>query len=88
MRKKVGSRGQLSLGKKYAGRYFEVEQQPDGALLLRPMKVIPDSEAWVREPAMREQLRRAYEWSNRTPRAETNLEKLIENAARRARKRI
>ena len=41
MLKMVGNSGQFSLGKKYAGKYFEVEQQPDGAVLLRPMKLVP-----------------------------------------------
>ena len=87
MLKMVGNSGQLSLGKKYAGQYFEVQQQPDGAVLLRPMKVVPDAEAWVHEPAMRERLQRAGEWAKRTPPAETKLDKLVESAARRTAKR-
>lgn len=86
MLKMVGNSGQLSLGKKYAGQYFEVEPQTDGAVLLRPMKVVPDAEAWVHEPAMRGQLRRAEEWVKRTPRAETKLGKLAAGAGKRARK--
>ena len=87
MLKMVGSSGQLSLGKKYAGRSFQVEQQPDGAVLLRPMTLIPAAEAWAHEPAMRDQLRRAGEWAKRTPPAETKLDKLAGNAAKRAGKR-
>ena len=87
MLKMVGNSGQLSLGKKYAGQYFEVEQQPGGAVLLRPMKVVPDAEAWVHELAMRDQLRRADEWAKRTPRAETSLDALVTRAARRPVKR-
>ncbi len=51
------------------------------------MKVVPDAEAWVHEPAMRERLQRAGEWAKRTPPAETKLDKLVESAARRAAKR-
>ena len=87
MLKMVGSSGQLSLGKKYAGRYFQVEQQPDGAVLLRPMTLIPAAEAWAHVPAMRDQLRRAGEWAKRTPPTETKLDKLVGNAAKRAGKR-
>jgi hypothetical protein len=86
MLKMVGNSGQLSLGKKYAGQYFAVERQPDGAVLLRPMKIVPEAEAWVHEPAMREQLRRADEWVKRTPRAETKLGKLAASAGKRASK--
>lgn len=88
MLKMVGTSGQLSLGKKYAGQYFEVEQQPGGAVLLRPMKVVPDAEAWVHEPAMREQLRRADEWARHTPRAETKLDELVKRAGKRPGKRV
>jgi hypothetical protein len=87
MLKRVGSSGQLSLGKKYAGQYFEVEQQPDGAVLLRPMKVVPDAEAWVHEPEMRARLKRADEWAKRTPPAETRIDDLLKRAARRRGKR-
>jgi len=84
MLKMVGTSGQLSLGKKYAGKYFKVEPQSDGAVLLRPMKVVPEAEAWAHEPAMREQLRRADEWARRTPPAETSLGKLAAGTAKRS----
>ena len=87
MLKMVGKSGQFSLGKKYAGQYFEVEQQPDGAVLLRPMKVVPDAEAWVHEPAMRGQLQRADAWVKNTPRADTKLNALVKSAAKRSIKR-
>ena len=88
MLKMVGNSGQLSLGKKYAGKYFAVEQQPDGAVLLRPMKLVPDAEAWLHEPAMREQLQPAGEWAKSTPPGETKLDKLVRNAGKRAGKRV
>ena len=87
MLKMVGNSGQLSLGKKFAGRYFQVEPQPDGALLLRPMRLIPATEAWVHEPAMLDQLRRADQWAKRTPAAETSLDSLTRKASKRAGKR-
>ena len=88
MLKMVGNSGQLSLGKKYAGQYFEVERQPGGTVLLRPMKVVPDAETWVHEPAMRERLQRAGEWAKRTQPAATKLDTLLGSAARRTGKRV
>lgn len=88
MLKMVGTSGQLSLGKKYAGKYYKVEPQSDGAVLLRPMKVIPDAEAWIHEPSMRGQLRRADEWIRQTPRAETKLDELVKSAGKRPGKRV
>lgn len=78
MLKMVGSSGQLSLGKKYAGKYFEIEQMEDGTLVLRPMKVIPESEAWLHEPEIQEKLHRAKEWMKENPPAETDLDAFLE----------
>lgn len=72
MLKMVGASGQLSLGKQYAGRYFDVEAQPDGAILLKPMRVIPESDAWLYTAEMRESLRRAEEWMDQHPPRETD----------------
>lgn len=41
--KSVGSSGQITLGKRYAGRYFQVEELPNGELLLRPVTVVRDA---------------------------------------------
>ena len=87
MLKMVGSSGQLSLGKRYAGRYFQVEHQPDGVIVLRPMTLVPADEAWVHEPAMRARLRRADAWAKRTPPADTDLAALLDRAQRRGGRR-
>ncbi|HEY8036937.1 MAG TPA: hypothetical protein VIF37_15250 [Methylobacter sp.] len=80
MLKMVGSSGQLSLGKKYAGKYFEIEQIEDGTLVLRPMKVIPESEAWLQEPETQNKLRQAKEWMKENPPTETDLDAFLEQA--------
>ena len=41
MLKEVGTSGQISLGKKYAGQLFEVAAQPDGSIVMNPVKVVP-----------------------------------------------
>jgi hypothetical protein len=41
MLKEVGASGQISLGKKYAGRLFDVVFYPDGRVELVPMKAVP-----------------------------------------------
>ncbi len=42
MLKEVGSSGQISLGKKFAGQLFEVLAHTDGRFELIPMKVVPN----------------------------------------------
>jgi hypothetical protein len=39
MLKTVGASGQLSLGKKLAGRHFEMQHRPDGSIVLAPVTV-------------------------------------------------
>ncbi len=45
MLKEVGASGQISLGKKFAGRLFEVIIHPDERFELIPMKVVPQARA-------------------------------------------
>jgi len=41
--KMVGASGQLTLGKKYSGRHFEVEELASGELMLRPVRLVRDT---------------------------------------------
>ncbi len=41
MLKEVGTSGQISLGKKYAGQLFDLQTTEDGSLKLTPVKVVP-----------------------------------------------
>ena len=77
MLKVIGNSGQLSLGKKFAGKYFELQQLEDGSIVLHPMKVVPESEAWVHTPAMAKKLKKAKEWAAKTPAAETDLDAFL-----------
>ncbi|PZN78800.1 MAG: hypothetical protein DM484_12225 [Candidatus Methylumidiphilus alinenensis] len=78
MLKMVGSSGQISLGKKYAGKYFEVDEREDGSIFMVPMRVIPESEAWLHSLDLQAQLRRADDWYREHPPAETNLDALAQ----------
>lgn len=76
MLKMVGASGQLSLGKQYAGRYFELEVLEDGALLLKPMCFIPEANAWLYTTETRGRLATADAWMAAHPPQETDLEAL------------
>ena len=43
MLKMVGASGQLTLGKKYSGRHFEVEERAGGELVLRPVRLVRET---------------------------------------------
>ncbi len=75
--KSVGASGQISIGKKYAGRFFELNTQSDGAIILRPMRVVPESEAPLHQEPMQGKLRKAEAWLLETPARQTDLKKLL-----------
>ena len=77
MLKIVGGSGQLSLGKKFAGKYFELEFREDGCVVLRPMKVVPESEAWLHTAEMAAKLGKAKVWAAKTPAAETDVDAFL-----------
>jgi len=63
--KVVGSNGQISLGKEFAGRQVLVEEQAPGVWLVRTALVVPENELWLHQPKARDDLERALDWSQR-----------------------
>lgn len=45
--KSVGSSGQITLGKRFAGRRFLIEERANGELVLRPVKVVAEAAAYA-----------------------------------------
>jgi hypothetical protein len=76
--KTVGSSGQISLGKEYAGRHVLVEETTPGVWLVKLGEFIPDSEQWMWEPQARANIDRAVAWAETHPPEETDLEALAE----------
>ena len=77
MLKMVDSNGQIALGTKYAGKYFEVNAQADGSVMLKPMLVIPEADAWIYTSEMQMQLAQADTWMQNNPPHETDLEVVL-----------
>jgi hypothetical protein len=75
--KVVGSNGQISLGKQFAGRQVLVEEQEAGVWLIRTATVVPDNEAWAHEPETKRRLRRALEWAVSTPADDSNADEIL-----------
>jgi hypothetical protein len=61
--KLVGSNGQISLGKQYAGRHVLVEEHEPGVWIVRTAVVIPDNERWLHESKAAADLQAAMAWS-------------------------
>lgn len=69
----IGSSGQISLGKQYAGRTVTVEETERGVWLIKTAQVIPDNERWLYTPEAKAKLDRALACSRKTKRSETDL---------------
>jgi len=61
--KVIGANGQISLGKKYAGRQVLVEQSEPGVWVVRTATVIPDNEKWLHQPQAAKDLHNALTWA-------------------------
>lgn len=72
----VGKSGQISLGKALAGMGFVMETLPGGDILLKHSVVVPASEYWLHEPAMKDKLAQADDWMRNNHARESNLEEI------------
>lgn len=61
--KVVGTNGQISIGKQFAGRQVVIEEQEPGVWLVRTASVIPDNERWLHLPKAASDLQNALAWS-------------------------
>lgn len=61
--KVVGANGQISLGKRYAGRQVLVEEREPGVWIVRTATVIPDNESWLHGPKAAADLQAAMTWA-------------------------
>jgi hypothetical protein len=88
--KVIGSNGQISLGKEFAGRQVLVEEQEPGVWRIRTASVVPDNERWLHEPQAREELARALDWAQRNPARESDpdaiLKRLKDGSRRKGKK--
>jgi hypothetical protein len=81
--RRVGKSGQISLGKRLAGKTFCVEQRLDGSFLLTAVAMIPESQLWTLREPDRGAIARGMTWAAANPPAETDLDQLLAEARRR-----
>ncbi len=75
--KTIGSSGQLSLGKEYAGRTVLIETLEPGVWQVKTVQVIPDNELWMTHEAAKSEIDEAVRWAEENPPAESSLEALL-----------
>jgi hypothetical protein len=57
--KRIVASGQISLGKKYAGRTVLIDGSEPGVWVIKTAQTIPDSELWLHQPDQAVRLDRA-----------------------------
>ena len=74
--KTVGSSGQISLGKKFAGQTVVLSELDPGVWLIKVGRFVPDNEKWLYTPDVENTLNQAIDWAGKNPPAETDLDEL------------
>lgn len=85
--KTVGRSGQISLGKRHAGRTLLVEDRPDGTIVLTPVTTVPDSQLWTLQEPHRSRIERGLSYVSAHPPRETDLDALERRALKPPRRR-
>jgi hypothetical protein len=77
MVKSIGSSGQISLGKEFAGRQVLVESPAKGVWIIRTATIIPDNEAWLHEEKTLKNLKKAIAWAAKHPAKASDPDELL-----------
>jgi len=72
----IGSSGQISLGKKFAGRHVLVDEIESGVWIVKLGRFVPESERWLFSDAVKDDLDEAINWAERTLPQSSNLDEL------------
>ena len=75
--KVVGKSGQISLGKRYAGKTLELQRLEDGSIVLRPVAMVPESQLWTLEEPHRARIAKGLAWAARTEPRESDPDALL-----------
>ena len=61
--KTIGSNGQLSLGKEFAGKMVLVDQIEEGTWLIKCGEFVPDAEKWLHKDTNIAKIEAAAQWA-------------------------
>jgi hypothetical protein len=63
--KMVGTNGQISLGKEFAGKMILIDQIDRGTWIIKSGEFIPDSEKWLYQKENLSKLDKAIKWTEK-----------------------
>jgi hypothetical protein len=84
--KVVGKSGQISLGKRYAGKTLRVERREDGTVILTSVAMVPEHQLWTLEEPHRSRIQEGLRWAVETTPQETDVEALLKDRTRQVRR--
>jgi len=77
--KQVNKQGQISIGKKYAGKKVRVDEYPDGTVVLEPIEIISEFEINLpKSKAFQDRLKAFDRWESNNKPSETDLSAMEE----------
>ena len=82
--KVVGKSGQISLGKRYAGKTLRLERRENGSIVLTPVAIVPESQLWALEEPDRSRIARGLAWAAKTRPQEMDLDTLMKPRSKSA----
>ncbi len=78
--KQVNKQGQISIGKKYAGKKVRVDEYPDGTVVLEPVEIISEFEMeLLKNKAFHDRLKAFDRWEANNKPSETDISALEKN---------
>jgi hypothetical protein len=80
----VGKSGQISLGKRYAGKMLRLGSRADGSVVLTAVAVVPENQHWTLKEPHRSRIERGLAWAAEAAPRETNIESLMKRFSPRA----
>lgn len=67
MLKTIGTSGQITLGKKHAGKPVLIDEVEPGVWMIKVASVVPESERWLHHPEAQARLDTAIRWAEEHP---------------------
>jgi hypothetical protein len=81
--KVVGKSGQISLGKRFAGKTLRLERRKDGTVLLTAVAMVPETQLWTLDEPHRSRIERGLAWAAANRPQETDIDALSKSRPKR-----
>jgi len=75
--KVVGKSGQISLGKRFAGKTLRLQRFGEGRIVLTAVALVPESQLWTLSEPHRSRIARGLAWAAKAEPRETDIEALL-----------